>query len=65
MVDWNKELTAHRLKYGVNFMLPDGQIIRIEEDELPEYLEANRLRLHTPSEQGASIEDEQVGIKHA
>ena len=65
--DYNamQELADHRAKYGTNYRTPDGHYIRLTAHELPAYLKARGLQVHTPSEQGNSIEAEQVGIKHS
>jgi len=58
------ELIAHRIKYGSNYLMPSGKMIRLTDKELVSYLKENGYTIAKPSEQGDCDEAVQVGIKH-
>jgi hypothetical protein len=58
-----KTLKDHRAKYGTVYRLPDGSSVRLKDGEVAGFLKSHGLKLWTPSLQGDSVENEQVGIK--
>ena len=59
------ELKRHTAIYGGVYRLPNGEQVRLKPHELKPYLVKHGYRIHQPSYQGDSIENEQVGIKHS